>query len=68
MSPSLLAKALRHKDPATAIRYYNFRETDEVRFALDEFNLIMAKTGAEIETTFDEFIGFYERIGDNGGY
>jgi integrase len=36
VSPALLAKILRHKDPATALRYYNFRELEEARQYLEQ--------------------------------
>lgn len=34
--PALIAKILRHKDPATALRYYNFLEMEEARYVLEK--------------------------------
>lgn len=53
--PALLAKILRHKDPATALRHYNQLEIEEARTFLENVT--------EQETTLDEtFYREYERF------
>lgn len=61
ISPSLLAKVLRHKDPATALRYYNYREIEEVRHALEELDGLIARDKVELEGMINEFKGFYDQ-------
>jgi integrase len=61
ISPSLLAKVLRHKDPATALRYYNYREIEEVRHALEELDGLIARDKIELEGMINEFKGFYDQ-------
>ncbi|MEA3421948.1 MAG: site-specific integrase [Acidobacteriota bacterium] len=61
MSPSLLAKTLRHRDPATALRYYNYRKVDEVRYALESFDNMIAENKTKFEGIINEFECFYEQ-------
>lgn len=60
VEPALIAKILRHRDPATALRHYNFREIEEARTVLEDLSNLSHAT--ENATYIQEFQKYYDQL------